>query len=114
MNKKFKSLFALLMLAGTNVYANRKLIERSTLGPDLLDPIVLNELLKEKILTPSKLPQFLELNEQKVQELITKSNDPELVEFIDWLKSLAGERTHVNYKKPDEMVLASQDVRGNN
>lgn len=112
MNKQSKALLALLMIAGANAYANNKLIERASLGPDQLDPVVLKELLAEKILLPSKLPQFLELNEKKVEEMIATSNDPELTEFMNWLKSLAGDGTQVNQKNPGEMTPASQDIKG--
>lgn len=112
MNKQSKALLALLLIIGANAYANNKLIERSALGPDQIDPKVLKELLTEKILLPSKLPLFYELNEKKVEEIIVSSNDSELTEFLNWLKSLAGDGTQVNQRKPGEMTPASQDIKG--
>ncbi len=112
MKTQSKALLTLLMLIGANAYASNKLIERTALGPDQIDPTVLKELLTEKILLPSKLPQFFELNEKKVEEIVINSNDPELTEFMNWLKSLAGDGTQVNQKKPGEMTPASQDIKG--
>lgn len=112
MNKQSKALLALLLLLGANAYSKSNLIDRSALGPDQIDPIVLKQLLEEKILLPSKIPQFFELNEKKVEEIISISTDPELSEFLIWLRSLAGEGTEVNQKNPGEMTPATQDIRG--
>jgi hypothetical protein len=112
MKTQSKALLTLLMIIGTNAYASNKLIERAALGPDQIDPTVLKELLMEKVLLLSKLPQFFELNEKKVEEIIVNSNGPELTEFMNWLKSLAGDGTQVNQKKPGEMTPASQDIKG--
>lgn len=112
MNKQSKALVALLLILGANSYAQNKLIERASLGPDHVDPAVLKELLLEKILLPSKLPHFFELNEKKVEEMIVTANDPELTEFLNWLKSLVGPTTTVAQKRPGEMTPGSQDIKG--
>lgn len=112
MKTQSKALLTLLMIIGANAYASNKLIERAVLGPDQIDPLTLKELLTEKILLPSKLPQFFELNEKKVEEVIARSNDTELTEFMNWLKSLAGDGTQINQKRSGEMTPASQDIKG--
>lgn len=112
MNKQSKALLALLVLLSANAYSQNNLIDRTALGPDQIDPVVLKQLLEEKILLPSKLSQFFELNEKKVEEIIATSNDSELNEFLNWLRSLVGEGTEVNHKNPGEMTPATQDIRG--
>ncbi len=112
MNKRSKALLTLFLLLGTNAYSKNVLIRRENLDSKHLDPVVLKQLIDEKILLPSKMPLFFELNEKKVEQILSTSNDPELSEFLTWLRSLVGDGTEVNQKNPGDMTPASQDIKG--
>lgn len=111
MNKQCKTLLTLLLLLGANAYSKDALISKETLNANRLDPLVLKQLVAEKILIPAKLPQYFILNEKKVDEILATSNEPDVVEFLNWLRSIAGSDTEVNQKNPGDMTPASQDLK---
>ncbi len=112
MKKQSKALFTLLLLIGASAYSKNGLIRRENLDSLHFDPATLKQLIDEKILFPSKMPLFFELNEEKVEQILLASNDPELSEFLIWLRSLVGDTTEVNLKNPGDMTPASQDIKG--
>lgn len=111
MNKPSKSLLALFLLLSANAYSKDSLISRELLNDKNLDPVVLEQLLKEKFLLPSGSREFFLLNEKKVEQVLANSQDQEVKEFLLWLKSISGEQTEINQKNPKEMTPASQDIK---
>lgn len=111
MNKPSKALLALILLLSAKAYSQDSLISRDLLNDKNLDPVALEQLLKDKILLPSNLPEFFILNQKKVTQVLANSQDQELKEFLLWLKSISGDGTEINQKNPNEMTPASQDIK---
>ena len=111
MNKTSKALFTLLVLLGTKGYSKEKLISVDSLKENKIDPIIVNLLLAEDVLLKLRDLNFYRLNEKKVDELLTKNPAPELVEFMNWLKSIVGDETQTNQKDPGGMTISTQDFK---
>ncbi len=111
MNKTSKALFTLLVLLGTKGYSKENLISLDLLKENKIDPVIVNLLLAEDVLLQSRDPNFYQLNNKKVDQLLTKNPAPELVEFMSWLKSIVGEETQTNQVDPGGMTTSSQDLK---
>ena len=56
-----------------------------------------------------KIKDRFELNDQMVAVILETSEDQELKQFVQWLKSIVGDESEVNSQKPGGMVISSQD-----
>ncbi len=111
MKNPSKALLTLFLLLSANAYSKDSLISRELLSDKNLDPVVLEQLLKEKFLLPSSSREFFILNEKKVEQVLANSQDQEVREFLLWLKSISGDKTEINQKNPNEMTPSSQDIK---
>lgn len=111
MNKPSRAILALFLLLSAKAYSKDNLVSRELLKASDLDPVVLEQLLKEKILLPSRSPDFFILNGKKVEQVLATTQDQEVKEFLIWLKSISGDKTEINQKNPNDMTIASQDIK---
>lgn len=111
MNKSSKTLFTFLMLLGASAYSKEGLISVDVLRESKIDPVIVNLLLADNVLLKSQDLCYYKLNDRKVREILSKNSAPELVEFMEWLKSIVGEETQVNEKDPGNMTPSSQDIK---
>ena len=110
MNMSSKAIISLLMLLGVKAFAKDTIISIDLLRKNQLDEASIAELLKEKYLLPSRSPSFVYLNSKKVEHVLTTGQDQELKNFLMWLKSIVGDGTGVNQKKPSDMTPSTQDI----
>lgn len=111
MNKSSKALLTLVLLLSGKAYSKDNMVSRASLSEANIDPVVLEQLLKDKILVPSNCPEFFILNERNVEKILASTQDLELKEFLNWLKSISGDGTDINQKNPKDMTPASQDIK---
>jgi hypothetical protein len=111
MNKSSKAIVSLLMFLGVKAFAKDIVVSLDFLRKNQLDEASIAELLKEKYLLASNSPDFVYLNSTKVEQVLTTSQDQELKTFLMWLKSIVGDDTGINQKRPGDMTPSSQDIK---
>lgn len=107
--KVTKAIVGLMMSLGSQAFAKNTVVSTDTLLKNNLEAQTIQELLDEKILLKTNIRDLFELNGQKVAVILGSSEDQELKQFVQWLKSIVGEDSQVNSQKPGGMVISSQD-----
>ncbi len=107
--KMTKAIVGLMMSLGSQAFAKNAVVTAETLLKNNLEAQTIQELLDEKILLKTNIWGRFELNDQKVAVILETSEDQDLKQFVQWLKSIVGEDAEVNSQKPGGMVISSQD-----
>jgi len=107
--KVTKAIVGLLMSLGSQAFAKNTVVSADTLLKNKLEVQTIQELLDEKILLKTNIRDLFELNGQKVAVILESSEDQELKQFVQWLKSIVGDDSKVSSEKPGGMVISSQD-----
>lgn len=107
--KVTKAIVGLMMSLGSQAFAKNAVVSTDTLLKNNLEAQTIQELLDEKILLTTNIRGLFELNDQKVAVILESSEDQELKQFVQWLKSIVGDESQVNSQKPGGMVISSQD-----
>lgn len=104
-----KAVVGLIMSCGSQVLAQNHIVTKQNLIESNLDRSMVKQLLDEKILLKSKNNEEFVLNNVKVAEVIEASKDPELNQFLGWLKIVAQNNAVIKLKKLKDMNLSTQD-----
>jgi hypothetical protein len=104
-----KAVVGLIMSCGANAFAQNQVVTKKNLIENNLDRSTVQQLLDEKILLRSKNNGEFVLNNIKVAEVIEKSGDQELTQFLSWLKIVAHNNSVIKLKKLKDMNLSTQD-----
>ncbi len=104
-----KTIVGLMMSLGSQAFAKNVVITAETLLNNNMEALTIQELLDEKILLKTNIRGRFELNDQKVAVILETSEDQELKQFVQWLKSIVGEDAEVSSQKRGGMVISSQD-----
>ena len=104
-----KAVIGLIMSCGAKAFAQNHVVTKQNLIESNLDRTVVKQLLDENILQRSKNNGEFILNNIKVAEVIEASQDPELNQFLGWLKIIAGKNAIIKLKKSKDMNLSTQD-----
>lgn len=106
--KLTQAMLGLMVSLGSQAFAKNQVVTAEALKNNL-EIQTIQELIDEKILLRTNIQDRFELNNQKIAFILAASEDQELKQFVQWLKSIVGEVSEVNTKKPGGMVISSQD-----
>lgn len=106
--KLTQAMLGLMVSLGSQAFAKNQVVTAEFLKNNLQIQTI-QELIDEKILLRTNIQDRFELNNQKISIILETSEDQELKQFVQWLKSIVGEDSKVNTQKPGGMVISSQD-----
>lgn len=108
-SKLAKAILGLVLSLGSKAFAKNTVVTTETLLNNKLEAQTIQELIDEKILLRTGIRDRFELNGIKISYILEFSEDQELKQFVQWLKSVVGEDSEVNIQKASGMVISSQD-----
>ncbi len=107
--KVTKVVVGLMMSLGSQAFAKNAVVTAETLLKNNLEAQTIQELLDENILLKTNTKGRFELNDQKLAVILEATEDQELKQYVQWLKSIVGAESQVNSQQPGGMVISSQD-----
>lgn len=107
-NHLTKAMIGLLMSCGTQALAQNTITAKIFIE-NKVDRSTVQLLLNEKILIKSSKVNEFQLNEKRVMDVLAHSEDPQVVEFLNWLKLKTLDISDIKIKKPKDMHFSTQD-----
>ena len=107
--KLTKSILALTMSLGAQAFAKNQVVTTEMLLRNNVEKQTIQDLVDEKILLITNFKDHFELNGQKISIILQTSDNAELKEFVEWLRSIVGSDAQVNSRDSGDMVISSQD-----
>jgi hypothetical protein len=103
-----RAMAGIIMLVGTKAVAANHFVRMYTLEK-ILDSGTISELVKSEILLPTPTSDRFQFNNNQVVAVLKESQDPETVEFMNWLRSEVEKESSVDFKKAVDMQRSTQD-----
>jgi hypothetical protein len=103
-------LIFLIAMMDASADAHCKLISKEQLENACVSPEAIKNLLKNELISYTKIDGYYSLNNRKVDQALAIPENKDMVEFLNYLKSLVGPDTQIIHKEPCMMTMGSQDI----